>query len=74
MTTIRFACFVVVALISGAITAAAQEQVPTPSAPSQGIKLDVVVDAKPGQPVPSLAQQDFTILDNKILALSSPSK
>lgn len=65
MNNNRFACCLVVALISGALTAAAQEQVPTPLAPSQGIKLDVVVDAKPGQPVPSLVQQDFTILDNK---------
>ena len=32
---------------------------------SQQIKLDVVVDTKSGQPVTTLGQQDFTILDNK---------
>src|ERR1700728_2053845 len=37
-----------------------------PTSPSpQQIKLDVVVDTKSGQPVTTLGQQDFTILDNK---------
>jgi VWFA-related protein len=65
MTLNRFACFLMVALICGALTAPAQQQLPTPSIGSQGIKLDVVVDAKSGQPVPNLGQQDFTVLDNK---------
>ncbi len=65
MTLNRFASFLVVVLISGALTAPAQEQSPTPSIGSQGIKLDVVVDAKSGQPVPNLGQQDFTVLDDK---------
>lgn len=50
--------------------ALAQQQAPPvqPSAappPTQGVRLDVVVDAKAGQPFTGLQQQDFTILDNK---------
>lgn len=38
---------------------------PGPSSSSQQIHLDVVVNAKSGQPINYLGQQDFTILDNK---------
>ena len=66
MTVNWFACSLVVALISGTLTAAAQEHLPTrfdrrlrasssmlSSTPSLASRL------------PNLAQQDFTILDNK---------
>jgi len=38
---------------------------PGPSSTSETIHLDVVVRARSGQPVPSLGQQDFTIIDSK---------
>ncbi len=46
-------------------TAPAQQPQPTVPSPSGSIKLTVVVATKTGQPVANLAQQDFTILDNK---------
>ena len=33
-------------------------------APSQSIKLDVVVETRPGQPLTTLHEQDFTVFDN----------
>jgi VWFA-related protein len=50
--------------------ASAQQSLPVISPPgasasSGSIRLDVVVNTKSGQPVINLAQQDFTILDNK---------
>jgi len=43
----------------------AQQPLPSVSLPSRGIKLDVTVDTKTGKPVTGLAQQNFTVLDNK---------
>ena len=70
MPVTKFVCAFLAALFAGSLPAAAQQAphaVSTPASPpsSQQIKLDVVVDTKDGQPVPNLAQQDFTILDNK---------
>lgn len=49
-----------------AVSFLAPAQQPTPAAPaSRDIRLNVVVDTKAGQPVDHLAQQDFTVLDNK---------
>ncbi len=36
-----------------------------PTTSSENIRLDVTVDAKNGQPVTNLHQEDFTVLDNK---------
>jgi VWFA-related protein len=70
MPVTKFVCALFAALFAGSLSAAAQQPLPTASTPasspsSQQIKLDVVVDTKSGQPVTTLGQQDFTILDNK---------
>ncbi len=70
MTTIKFACAFFAASLAGSLAVAAQQSLlasaqPDPSASSQPIQLDVVVDTKYGEPVSNLGQQDFTILDNK---------
>ena len=65
MTINRFGCTLFIALLAALPTASAQETQPAISPSSQPIRLDVVVNAKSGQPVTNLAQQDFTILDNK---------
>ena len=59
-----------IALLAALPAASAQQSLPVISPPgasasSGPILLDVVVDTKSGQPVPNLAQQDFTLLDNK---------
>ncbi len=66
-TVTKFVCAFFSALFAGSLFAAAQQAPPAVSTPasSRQIKLDVVVDTKSGQPVTNLAQQDFTILDNK---------
>jgi VWFA-related protein len=70
MTVKKFVCVFFAALAAGLLPAAAQQSPasapqPSASASSPGIRLDVVVDGKSGQPVTNLHQQDFTILDNK---------
>jgi VWFA-related protein len=66
-TVTKLACAFFAALFAASLSAAAQQAPPAVStpAPSQQIKLDVVVDTKTGEPVTNLSQQDFTILDNK---------
>lgn len=69
----KFACAFFSSLIPLSLPLAAQisispvgpqgAQATSPSSPQ--IRLDVVVNTRSGQPVPNLAQQDFTILDNK---------
>jgi VWFA-related protein len=64
----KLVCAVLAALFAGSLSAAAQQPLPavsTPAPSSQQIKLDVVVDTKSGEPVTTLGQRDFTILDNK---------
>jgi VWFA-related protein len=65
----RFASFILVALVSlCAVAAAAPAQQSAPPKQPPGdtkIVLDVVVSPKSGGPVSGLAQQDFTLLDNK---------
>jgi VWFA-related protein len=53
-------CVLVAALASSAAIVSAQQAPPT----QQDIHLDVSVATKPGEPVPGLQQQDFTLLDN----------
>jgi VWFA-related protein len=70
MTFTKLAGALFVSLLSAALSVAAQQSVPAvapqaPSPSSQQLHLDVVVDTKNGEPVINLAQQDFTILDNK---------
>jgi VWFA-related protein len=70
MTVARFFCTLFTASICGLTMATAQQTLPSSALPAvppapHGIRLDVVVDTKSGQPVPSLRQQDFTLLDNK---------
>ncbi|MGA2909093.1 MAG: VWA domain-containing protein [Terracidiphilus sp.] len=70
MSALKFVCAVFAASLTASLPASAQQLLPptaepSPSASSHPIQLDVVVDAKSGQPVNSLGQQDFTILDNK---------
>lgn len=65
MTAQQIACILCVTLLPGLSAARAQQRGSAGSAPSHAIQLDVVVDAKSGQPVGNLTQQDFTILDNK---------
>jgi VWFA-related protein len=66
-TVTKLVCAVSAALFAGSLPAAAQQPLPAASTSptSQQIKLDVVVDTKSGQPVTTLGQKDFTILDNK---------
>jgi VWFA-related protein len=70
MPVTKFVCAFLAVLFAGSLSTAAQQASPTVSTPatspsSQQIKLDVVVDTKSGQPVTTLGQQDFTIVDNK---------
>jgi VWFA-related protein len=67
MTTHRIILTLFVALLPGMPTASAQLARPAISPSSQPIRLDVVVNTKSSQPVTSLSQQDFAILDNKSL-------
>ncbi|MEI9969226.1 MAG: hypothetical protein WDM87_11615 [Terracidiphilus sp.] len=66
MPVTKFICAFSAALFASSLSAAAQQPTPAASTPpsSQQIKLDVVVGTKSGQPVTTLGQQDFTILDN----------
>lgn len=69
----RSVCTIFAVIFSGLpVTFAQREPLPAVQLPSSsaapassGIKLDVAVDTKAGQPVPNLRQQDFTVLDNK---------
>jgi VWFA-related protein len=70
MTFIKSVCAVFAASLVGSFPTPAQQ--PSTSAPqpalapaSQQIRLDVVVETKSGQPIINLAQQNFTVLDNK---------
>ncbi len=65
MTVERFVCTLFVVLLAALPGAPAQQQLPTFSLPPHGIRINVVVNAKSGQPVTNLTQQDFTLLDNK---------
>ena len=70
MALTKFACPLFVALLSAALPVGAQQSLPAIAPPgssssSQQIHLDVVVETKSGQPVINLAQQNFTIFDNK---------
>jgi VWFA-related protein len=70
MTVIKFVCAVLAASLAGSLQTPAQQSPPPNLQPglapsSQKIRLDVVVETKSGQPVINLAQQNFTILDNK---------
>jgi VWFA-related protein len=70
MPVTKFVCAFLAVLFAGSLSAAAQQASPAVSTPatspsSQQIKLDVVVDTKSGQPVTTLGQKDFTILDDK---------
>ena len=66
MTMERFVCLLFALVLAARACAPAQDSMPSQnSAPSQGIRIAVVVDAKSGQPVAGLMQQDFTVLDNK---------
>jgi VWFA-related protein len=70
MALTKLSCALFVLLLPVALPAGAQQSLPAiappgPSSTSQQIHLDVVVDSKSGQPVNYLAQQDFTVLDNK---------
>ncbi|MGA7833574.1 MAG: hypothetical protein WCA31_00010, partial [Acidimicrobiales bacterium] len=62
---VSFACIGPAAILAACLAASAQMPLPSITPPSQSIKLDVVVHTKSGQPVNSLRQQDFTVLDNK---------
>ncbi len=67
MPVTKLVCALFTALFAGSLSLAPQQ----PPSASTGaviaaqIKLDVVVDTKSGQPVTTLGQHDFTILDNK---------
>jgi len=66
----KFVLTLSIALLATPPAASAQQSLPVISPPgasasSGSIRLDVVVNTKSGQPVINLAQQDFTILDNK---------
>jgi VWFA-related protein len=60
----RLSCLILATLLSATAASAQQTQRPVPPTANQ-ILLDVVVTAKSGPPVGDLAQQDFTLLDNK---------
>lgn len=47
------------------VSLGAAQQPPVAQPTQQGIHLNVTVTAKSGAPVSDLAQQDFTVLDNK---------
>jgi VWFA-related protein len=63
-TNARLGCFLL-ASISCATLASAQQPAPQPQAGPARIYLDVVVTPKSGPPASDLQQQDFTLLDNK---------
>ena len=66
MTMERFVCLLFALVLAAPACAPAQGSMPPQNAtPSQGIRIAVAVDTKSGQPVAGLAQQDFTVLDNK---------
>ena len=70
MAFTKLACALFVLLLPATLPAGAQQSLPAvappePSSSSQQIHLDVAVDSKTGQPVNYLAQQDFTVFDNK---------
>jgi VWFA-related protein len=66
MTMARIVCFLFALALAPPARTPAQDSMPSQnSAPSQGIRIAVGVDAKSGQPVAGLTQQDFTVLDNK---------
>ena len=60
----RLGRLLLAALLVGSIASARQSQ-PAPQTNGNRINLDVVVTPKSGAPVGDLAQQDFTVLDNK---------
>lgn len=60
-----FVCCLLALLSSGLLIGRAQQPLPVIAPPSNAIDLDVVVNTKLGQPVTTLSQQDFTILDNR---------
>ncbi|HEX4757857.1 MAG TPA: VWA domain-containing protein [Terracidiphilus sp.] len=60
MSIERFVCFLFALLLAAPACAIAQD-----SLSSHGISIAVAVDTKSGQGITGLAQQDFTILDNK---------
>ena len=66
MKILRSILILFVTFLPGLLAAPAQQPLPAVSLPSRSIQLVVVVDSKSGHPVPILAQQDFTILDNKV--------
>lgn len=65
MTVERFVCTLSFVLFTALPGATAQQSLPTISLPPHGIRINVVVSAKSGQPVTNLTQQNFTLLDNK---------
>jgi VWFA-related protein len=65
ITSNRFACFILVALLCTARISAQEPGAAPPPAAASKIYLDVVVSPKSGPPVADLQQQDFTLLDNK---------
>jgi VWFA-related protein len=65
MTIAKFVSILFTVVLSALPEALAQQPLPAVPLPANGMKLDVVVDTKSGQPVTNLHQQDFTVLDNK---------
>ncbi|HUA92365.1 MAG TPA: hypothetical protein VL991_07340, partial [Terracidiphilus sp.] len=65
MTFQRHACLLSALLFSTPLAGVAQHSLPSVALPSHGITISVAVDSKAGQPVASLSEKDFTILDNK---------
>jgi VWFA-related protein len=65
MTAHRIVCAFYLALLTAIPAAVAQQPQPATPPSSRDIHLDVVVETKSGQPVTKLAQQNFTVLDNK---------
>jgi VWFA-related protein len=65
MTVRRIVCTFFFALLPCVPATFAQQPQPDTPSSSRGIRLDVVVDTKAGQPVTNLTQQNFTVLDNK---------
>jgi len=61
----RFVSVLSAPLVFAPLCLPAQQATAAAHPPSGGIRLNVVVDAKSGQPVTDLGQQNFTILDNK---------
>ena len=64
-TIARFVGVLSFTLAFALLAARAQMSLPAISPPSQSSRLDVVVNTKSGEPVTTLRQQDFTVLDNK---------